>query len=168
MEMWEHPDARVDHLVLQASREEVESGDISGGLMSLQKLLKPQNAKRLRGRLIFCVKGYDSDPRELHQIPEVRAWMQELDRHFPHWFYFMHTGPQSTLGFVAFSLCGYEKVPGGSVIPQQELQRFLLSHCEAMNALSREFGESQEENDARSKEITQFFSLQRGSERQVS
>jgi hypothetical protein len=157
MELWEHSDSRVDQLILQASREEVEAGNISCSLLSLEKLLKPENVKRLRGKLIFCVNGYKSDPRELHQIPEVRAWMQELDRHFPHWFYFMDTGLQSTLGFVAFSLCTYEKVPEGSVIPPQELQRFLTSHYETMNILSRELGESQEENDARSKEIAQFF-----------
>jgi hypothetical protein len=50
MELWENPQARVDALELMASRAEVTSGDISGALASLEKLLNPDNAKRLKGR----------------------------------------------------------------------------------------------------------------------
>lgn len=158
MEAWEHPDARVDQIILMASKEEVEAGNIAGALASLQKLLMPASARRLRGRLIFGIRGYDDDPRDLWEIEEVRSWMQKLDREFPYWFYFMDTGPSSTLSFIAFSLCQYEKVSVGKVIPPEELQRFLLSHFVAMNDLSRKIGETQEETDARSKEIAVFFS----------
>lgn len=158
MEAWEHPDARVDQLILMASKEEVEAGNIDGALASLQKLLNPANARKFRGRLIFGIRGYDDDPRDLWEIEDIRSWMQKIDREFPYWFYFMDTGPSSTLSFIAFSLCQYEKVSGGKVIPTEELQRFLLSHFVAMNDLSRKIGETQEETDARSKEIAVFFS----------
>jgi len=157
MEMWEHPEARLDNLVLMASRSEVESGDTLPALASLRKLLVPDNAAKVKGRLVFGVNGYDDDPRDLWEIPEVRSWMQKLDSQFPYWLYFMDTGPVSTLAFIAFSLCRYEKVPGGKMIPRDELQRFLVSHFIAMNQLSQELNESQEENDERSREINGFF-----------
>ena len=97
MELWENPQARVDALELMASRAEVTSGDISGALASLEKLLNPDNAKRLKGRLIFGIRGYEDDPQDLWEFAEVRAWMHDLDEKFPYWFYFMDLGPNSTL-----------------------------------------------------------------------
>ena len=158
MEAWEQPEARVELLVLKASKEEVDRRDISHALTSLEKLLKPDIARRLKGRLIFEVHGYDDDPRELWHIPEVCTWMRRLDKRFPYWFYFMYVGQHSTLSFVAFSFCQHERTQGGSEIPPNELQRFLYSHFSAMNCLSMELCETQEENDARTKEMQVSFS----------
>jgi hypothetical protein len=73
MEPWEDPASRVDNLALMSSRAEVEAGDIAGAATALHKLLTPEDAKRLKGRLIFGIRGYDEDPRELFEIPEVRT-----------------------------------------------------------------------------------------------
>jgi hypothetical protein len=154
---WEEPGAHVEILLLKGSRKEVEAGDISGALASLNKLLKPEVALRLKGRLSFGIDGYDDDPLELFEIPEVRYWIQQLCLQFPYWFYFMNLGPASTLKLIAFSLCKYEKVPGGKAIPLDELQKFLIFNFKAMNALSEELGESKEENDRRAREINQYF-----------
>ena len=83
----------------------------------LNKLLAPEVAKRVQGRLFFGIRGYEDDPRDLWEFPEVRTWMRDLNAKFPYWFYFMDLGPHSTLAVVAFSLCQYEKVPGGKRIP---------------------------------------------------
>jgi hypothetical protein len=69
----------------------------------------------------------------------------------------MDLGPLSTFALVAFSLCEYEKVPGGKRIMPEELQRFLLSGFAAMNLLCKQIGESPERVGQRSKEIAQFF-----------
>jgi hypothetical protein len=157
MELWEHPAAGVDALVLMASRAEVEAGDVAHALASLRKLLEPESAKRLKGRLIFGIRGYDEDPRELYEIPDVRAWVNALEREFPYWFYFLDLGPRSTLAFITFALCRYEKVPGGKVIPPDELQQFLIFHFGAMNQLAARLGETQGEINDRSREISAFF-----------
>jgi hypothetical protein len=158
MELWEYPEARIDTLVVMASRKEVEEGDIRGAKTMLRKLLRPEVARRARGRLVFGVKGYDDDPRELYQVPAVCAWMRELDREFPYWFYFMDVGPRSTLSFVAFALCEFERVPGGSRIPPDELARFMGAHFLAMNEIAAVLGDSQSESDERSREVSAFFS----------
>ena|SRR5271166_3011175 len=157
MEAWEHPAARVDNFVLMASRAEVEAGDVANASASLQRLLNRENAKKLKGRLIFGIQGYDDDPRELFEIPAVRIWMRALDREFPYWFYFLDLGARSTLPLVAFSLCRYDKVPGGKSILPDDLKNFLISHFAAMNRLSASLGETEEDTDRRSREISSFF-----------
>ena len=126
-------------------------------MSALDKLLKPEVAQRLKGRLIFEIRGYEDDPRDLWEIPEVRAWMKALDQAFPYWFYFMDVGPGSTLAFIAFTLCKYEKAPNGKIIPPDELQRFLIFHFGTMSVLSKQLGERSSENDRRTIEIGRFF-----------
>ena len=155
--IWETPGARIDLLCINASRQEVEAGDVAHALATLQKLLKPEVARRARQRLVFCITGYDDDPRELHMIPEVREWMRELDGRFPYWFYFMTTGPESTLTFVTLSLCEYDKVPGWSVARPESLRRFALEHFVAMNKLCDALGEPQDQQDELSRQIGEFY-----------
>ena len=157
MELWENPGARVDHLVLYASRAEVEAADIDHALSALDKLLNPEVAQRLKGRLIFEIRGYEDDPRDLYEVPAVRAWMQALDQAFPYWFYFMDVGPRSTLSFVAFSLCKLKRLPNGKQVTPDELQQFLIFHFGTMSLLSKRLGESSSENDRRTLEIGRFF-----------
>jgi hypothetical protein len=157
MEMWETPGARIDGLIFRASRAEVETGRTEGILTLLRKLLNPDVALRARGRLILIIDGYDDDKRELYMIPEVREWIREVDREFPYWLFFMDLGPRSTLAFVMFALCRYERVSGGSRIPDQELNQFLLARFAAMNGLATRLNIPQRDIDAWSREIGRFF-----------
>jgi hypothetical protein len=144
MELWEQPGVRVDGLEIYATRAEVEGGDVAGASTMLNKLLVPEVAKRVQGRVFFGIRGYEDDPKDLWEFPEVRTWMRDLNAKFPYWFYFMDLGPHSTLAVVAFSLCQYEKVPLGKRIPPAEVRRFLLSGLAAMNVLCKQIGESPE------------------------
>jgi hypothetical protein len=107
--------------------------------------------------LVFGIGGYDADPRELFEIAAVRTWMQMLDREFPYWFYFMDLGPRSTLSFVTFSLCRYDKVPGGKLVDRDDLLVFVTTHFAASNRLAANLGETEKEIDDRSRAISSFF-----------
>ena len=157
MEAWENRKARVDTLVLMASRAEVEARDITYAKASLDRLLKAENAVRIKGRLIFGINGYDDDPRDLWEIDDVRLWMQRLDEQFPYWFYFMDLGPQTTMPLIVFSLCKYEKIPGGKRIPPEELERFIASHMAPMHRLSTSLSEPQEAIVDRAHELGAYF-----------
>ena len=119
--------------------------------------MKPDVALRARGRLILVIDSYDDDQRELYMIPELREWMREVDREFPYWLFFMDLGPRSTLAFVTFARCQYERTSGGSFIQDQELKRFLVTRFAAMNQLAIRLNISQCEVDAWSREIGRFF-----------
>ncbi len=47
--------------------------------------------KELRGIVHLVFRGWDEDPRALHEIPEVRAFVEELDRQFPYLAYITTT-----------------------------------------------------------------------------
>jgi hypothetical protein len=83
--------------------------------------------------------------------------MRTLDREFPYWFYFMDLGPQSTLSFVTFSLCRYDKVPGGKMVDRDDLAAFVTAHFAAMNRLAIGLGETEKEIGDRSHAISKFF-----------
>ena len=39
-------------------------------------------------RFLFCIDGYDSDPREIQSIPEVRRFYSAFHEAWPYWLYF--------------------------------------------------------------------------------
>jgi hypothetical protein len=64
------------------SRQEVESGDTSV-LSALLRLLDKESAILYREMADIAVYGYDDDPRELYEVPEVRDFVRKLDAEFP-------------------------------------------------------------------------------------
>ena len=65
----------VDWVGVVVSRQEVELLDISPALNVLRSLLfDAETVRMFQGRVGLSFHGYDSDPRELNQIPEVRQY----------------------------------------------------------------------------------------------
>jgi hypothetical protein len=59
--------------------------------LSLYAPYKLPSGRRLRsmlGTLMFCIDGYDDDPREIHTIPEVRSFYSAFHQVWPYWLYF--------------------------------------------------------------------------------
>ena len=78
-------------LVLTVSRQEIESGNVSSILERLHVVAESrESALRYRECLVLHVDGYDSDTRELPEIPEVRAFFAKLSHQWPHWLWFLH------------------------------------------------------------------------------
>jgi hypothetical protein len=78
-----------DFLTVVIGRQQVEAGDISEPLSVLLRLLTRENAIQYCERVDICVEGYDSESRELYEIPEVRDFIYQLDVEFPYWLYFL-------------------------------------------------------------------------------
>ena len=71
----------VEPVVLMISRREVEAGDVTAVVDRLLALLStPEAIWRDRGQMALLVDGYGSDPSELVDVAEVRAFLRELDR----------------------------------------------------------------------------------------
>jgi len=61
-------------VVLMFSRRQVETCDITEPLQLLRRLTADRHtAMDFCGRMSLVVDGYQDDPRELFEIPEVRA-----------------------------------------------------------------------------------------------
>jgi len=49
----------------------------------------PQTAQKYFERVDIAFNGYDTDIRELFEIPEVRNFAYQLDDQFPFWLFFL-------------------------------------------------------------------------------
>jgi len=78
-------------VVLLISRREVEAGDLASVLSRLKPFLATrEDAWRYRGQMTLVIDGYNSDPRELVDIPEVRTLLRGLEDSWPEWAYFFN------------------------------------------------------------------------------
>ena len=79
-----------DLIFYQFSRSKVERGDFRH-FLSLYAPDKLPTGRRLREMMncfVFCVEGWDSDPREIHMIPEIRRFYSTFHEAWPYWLYF--------------------------------------------------------------------------------
>ena len=66
------------------SRRQVETCDVAEPLQLLRSLTADRHtALEFSGRLSLVVDGYNNDPRELFEMPEVRANIKRLDQAWP-------------------------------------------------------------------------------------
>ena len=78
-------------VVLLISRREVEQADIPSVLSRLKVFLATrEDAWRYRGQMTLVVDGYNHDPRELVDIPEVRSLLRRLEAEWPYWAFFFN------------------------------------------------------------------------------
>lgn len=74
----------------QFSRGKVERGDFQHflRLYAFDQLPEGRPLRAMANSMSFAVHGYDNDPRELHSIPEVRAFYASFLQAWPYWLYF--------------------------------------------------------------------------------
>ena len=78
-------------VVLLVSRREVEHADLASVLSRLKVFLATrEDAWRYRGQMTLVVDGYNNDPRELVDIPEVRTILRRLEAEWPYWAFFFN------------------------------------------------------------------------------
>jgi len=96
-------------IVVYVTREEVERGtigDVVDRLMALSD--DPKLCRMYMGKLLVSFDGYNADPRELQEIPEVRRFLAAIHAQWPYWFYFME--PEHSAGTVTLSLVDVKRV----------------------------------------------------------
>jgi len=60
--------------------EDILSGDVTEVLTALQGFLQSHNSVLSgRGRITLLFEGYDDDPRDVYDIPEIRSYTRTLD-----------------------------------------------------------------------------------------
>jgi len=79
-----------DLIFYQFSRGKVERGDFSHflSMYAPDKLATGRRLREMMGLFVFCIDGYDEDPREIHAIPEVRHFYSAFHTAWPYWLYF--------------------------------------------------------------------------------
>jgi hypothetical protein len=131
--------AVTDPIILMFSRRQVETCDVDEPLELLRSLTADRDvAIEFCGRISLVVDGYNDDPRELFEIPEVRAYIKRLDQAWPYWFFFLSQADES-IKLLESCLCEtIEVVPGVTSIDLEQLERSLARHFAAMHRLGEE------------------------------
>jgi hypothetical protein len=124
-------------LILMFSRRQVETCDIDEPLQLLHRFIADRrSAIEYCGRISLVIDGYNDDPRELFEIPAVRAYLKRLDQEWPYWFFFLSQADES-IKMLESCLCDtIEVVPGVASIDIEQMERVLARHFGAMNRLT--------------------------------
>lgn len=138
----------TEPVFLMVSRQQVEAGDIAEVLPLLRRLTGHRDtALEHCGRISLVIDGYNDDPRELFEVPEVRAYVQRIDQQWPYWFFFLSQADDS-IKLVESCLCDtIEVIPGVASIDIQQMERSLARHFGAMNALCEALNVPEEKNE---------------------
>ncbi len=134
-----------DFLTLLADRSDIEALRTEPVLSELRSLLRNDMCQRFRQRVSLGVSGYDADPRELFQIPEVCRWMAAVDQEWPFWFFFLWPGRGSSLPLVILTLCQATttEASGLARLDPMVMQQVLMSKFTQMNGVCEWLGDSQ-------------------------
>lgn len=139
-------------------RVDIETGNFAPALDSLNTLLQREDMIRFQQRIRFTVNGYDEDPRELFEIPEVRDWLRKVHDLWPHWFYFCSLGRDSSLIWISLGLCEYVKVPGGAMTTAG-LSEFVLVCFNSLNNIARWLGMPDSANEKVTDDVLETLHL---------
>lgn len=158
-----HADLRrgvTELAVLSISKREVLESDLQSVLDRLKVFsVSREDVALYRGQISLHVAGYDDDPRELVDIPEVRAFLRRLADGWPYWAYFLCQVDHSLL-LLASCAAGGEFPGNGSVIPDPKRFPLLLqAGFDGMNELWDRFGFLESENEAHTKGLLEALGL---------
>ena len=136
----------TEPVILMISRRQVESADIASVLTKLKPFLAArEDAWLYRGQMSLVVDGYNEDVREIIDIPEVRAFLQLLNEHWPYWAFFFNQVDDS-IKLLGCCVCG-ANFPGNGVIEIDgaKLVDFLCRGFGGMNFIFEKFGFPEDE-----------------------
>jgi len=95
-----------DYTVLQISQEGVQNCDTSEYVTLLHGIKDSlQSFEAAFQKYVFLISGYDDDPRELYQIPEVVSFIKDLNSKLPFWLYFINTSDKKFFSWMIACLC---------------------------------------------------------------
>ena len=150
----------IDWLGVVVAREDVEANDTTETLQSLWSVFRDrETVRKFQGRVEMGFHGYDADPREVFEIPEIRRFCRKLDKSFPYWFYFLPSDGliSPTLSVMASCLCSVTKHGPGLISLGPGFPAFLMSHFAALNELVDRYSLGVREKDRISGQVDAYF-----------
>ena len=148
----------TEPVVLMISRRQVEQCDVASVLKELKPLLATrEDAWLYRGQMSLAVDGYNDDPRELVDVPEVRAFLRTFERQWPYWAFFFNQVDDS-IKILGSCVCGASYPGGGAVeMDAAKLRDFLLRGFAGMNSLFEKHGFPESELEVMSRGVIEVM-----------
>lgn len=144
--------------VLVISRREVEAADLASVLSRLKAFRATrEDAWRYRGQMTLVVDGYNNDPRELVDIPEVRTLLRRLESAWPFWAFFFNQVDDS-IKLLLSCAAGHRFLGRGTVEMDAELVAQALARgFGGMNVIFEEYGFPETELEAMSRGLLEVL-----------
>jgi hypothetical protein len=79
----QHELERIGYYFHPIEREHTEGLIVDPLLARVNRQIKRRGFAKVATKMIFTFSGYVEDPREIEQIPEVRAWWRRFDSQLP-------------------------------------------------------------------------------------
>ena len=135
-------------IFLMFSRRQVETCDIDEPLQFLHRIAASSSeALKYCGRISLMVDGYNDDPRELYEIPEVRIFISRIDKQWPYWFFFLSQADDSIKLLESCLSNTIEVIPGVASFDFEQMEQTLARHFGAMNRLCETLGVPEDKTD---------------------
>ena len=151
--IWDDPP-----VVVTVSRQDVEINNPRTTVDRLWPLVRdPAQVHAAFGKLVLKFEGYDGDGRQVWQIPEVRWFVQTVDREFSFWF-FLADLSGDTLYTVAACLCRLEERGSATVFNKNDLFNFYAVQFARLSEVFRTAKLPKEEHSARIEQLRKYFS----------
>jgi hypothetical protein len=81
---------KADFVLYAVPRDNIETGNVGPVAGFIERIIHNDTlCRKLQGRIIIEIDGYNEDPREIFEIPEVVQWYEKADPVFKYWFYFL-------------------------------------------------------------------------------
>ena len=161
-----------DLIIYQFSRLRVEQGDFSDFLrrFAAPRLPAGPKLKAMMGRMLFCIEGYDVDPREIYLIPEVRRFYAAFHSAWPYWLYFCDLNQDGLNAMAVCCLNSFASITRDGQIrcgveyDPLELVRFIGQDFSHMNLMCERAGLSEADIYERTRQVFKYFQLPLGDE----
>jgi hypothetical protein len=156
-----------DLVIHTFSRSDMESWDVSDflNIYDFENLPSGPPLQKMMNSLIFAIDGYNDDPREIAVIPEIREFYSAFQRAWPYWLYFCSLDSVELRTMVACCLpnIALQKVDQHPIVAidlnARDTHRFLAANLGSMNAVCERAGMSEQQMNARTKDVFAYFGL---------
>ncbi|MDD2708098.1 MAG: hypothetical protein PHV34_08820 [Verrucomicrobiae bacterium] len=157
-----------DLIVYQFSQQSVGAVDFTDFLRRYGTEVLPvgKPLRAMLGSMVFCVEGYDDDPREVHSIPEVRRFYSAFHEAWPYWLYFCNlseVGSLKAMTFCCIQTLAVLKVDAEPSVLVRcdplELLYTVAGDFPHMNLMCERAGMSERETYWRTGEVFEYFGL---------
>ncbi len=159
-----------EHFHFIIDRQEVESLDVSPIRDFFDRILRTKElAAHCQGKVEISFHGYNEDPRELFEIPEMREYVPVLVNELPELFFFAYTGERAyTLKAIALCLSAvavHSRKPNKDnkirvEFSTREIAKLLDSHFPGLNHMTEWLNMPIEENKRISFEVVRSLGLE--------
>jgi hypothetical protein len=146
------PEMKNQQVVVVCDYFAIITGNILDVLDSLKRLTCDRSsALDAEGAVTLVFNGYDSDPRELELIPEVRSWFGRLYEAWPYWSFFACRTDQTVPLVLSLLLPGRpqngDSGKSGLIFDFEELNRLLQEMFHHQNELIERLDISEDVNE---------------------